>query len=76
MKNLTETIRIEAEKIGIEDFEVVDEISIRINGREKYQVVPEEYAKEVLDDSDGTFRDCEGFPAHIITNMLLSLFHQ
>lgn len=57
---LTEKVRSEAEKYGIEDFEVVDEISIRINGREKYQVVPEKYAVEVLDN----FRNYDGFPAH------------
>lgn len=60
MKNLTETIRTEAENLGIENFEVVNETSIRVEGREKYQVVPEKFAVEVLED----FRNYDGFPAH------------
>lgn len=60
MKNLTEKIRTEAEKIGIENFEIVNEISIRIEGREKYQVVPENIAVEVLEN----YRNYDGFPAH------------
>ncbi|MFH2032065.1 MAG: hypothetical protein ABIJ40_15830 [Bacteroidota bacterium] len=60
MKNLTETIRTEAENLGVENFEVVNETSIIIEGREKYQVVPEQVAEEVLED----FKNYDGFEAH------------
>jgi len=59
MKNLTETIRTEAENLGIENFEV-NEVSIMVEGREKYQVVPELLAEEVLED----FKNYDGFEAH------------
>jgi hypothetical protein len=36
MKNLTETIRTEAENLGIENFKVINETSIMIEGREKH----------------------------------------
>jgi len=60
MKNLTETIRTEAENLGIENFEVIKEVCIIIEGREKYQVVPELLAEEVLED----LKNYDGFEAH------------
>lgn len=60
MKNLNETIREEAKnQLGIETFEVVNETSIMVEGREKYQVVPEEVAETVLED----FKNYDGFKA-------------
>lgn len=59
MKNLTETIKTEAENLGIEKFEV-NEVSIMVEGREKYQVVPEEVAETILED----FKNYDGFEAH------------
>ena len=60
MKTLNETIRTEVEnQLGIENFEVVNEVSIMVEGREKYQVVPEEVAETVLED----FRNYDGFKA-------------
>lgn len=60
MKTLNETIRQEVEsQLGIETFEVVNETSIMVEGREKYQIVPEEVAETVLED----FKNYDGFKA-------------
>jgi len=60
MKTLNETIRTEAKnQLGIDNFEVVNEVSIMVEGREKYQVVPEEVAETVLED----FKNYDGFKA-------------
>ena len=60
MKNLNETIREEAKnQLGIETFEVVNETSIMVEGREKYQVVPEKVAETVLEG----YRNYDGFKA-------------
>lgn len=60
MKTLEQTIREEAEsQLGIETFEVVNETSIMVDGREKYQVVPEQVAETVLED----FKNYDGFKA-------------
>jgi hypothetical protein len=60
MQNLNETIRAEVKnQLGIEIFEVVNEISIMVDGREKYQVVPEEVAETVLED----LKNYDGFKA-------------
>jgi len=60
MKNLTETIRTEAVNLGIINFDVVNEVSIMVKGREIYQVVPEKVACEVIED----FINHDGFGAH------------
>lgn len=60
MTNLIDIIRTEAEnQLGIENFEVLNEVSIVVNGVEKYQVVPKEVAETVLAD----FCNCDGFNA-------------
>jgi len=60
MKNLTETIRTEAVNLGITNFEVVNEVSIMVEGREIYQVIPEKVACEVIED----FINYDSFRAH------------
>jgi hypothetical protein len=60
MKTLTETIRTEAVNLGITNFEVVNEVSIMVEGREIYQVIPEKVAITVIED----FINHDGFVAH------------
>ena len=51
MKAFNEKIRQEVEsQLGIETFEILSDTSIMVNGREKYQVVTEDDAKEVIED--------------------------
>ena len=60
MKTLNETIKTEVvNQLSIENFEVVNEISIMVDGKEKYQVVPEEVAETILED----FKNYDGFKA-------------
>jgi YHS domain-containing protein len=61
MKNLTETIRQEIiENDLVENFEIINECSVMVNGKEKFQVQPENVAQEVLED----FKNYDGFEAH------------
>ena len=51
MKEFNEKIRQEVEiQLGIETFEILSDTSIMVNGREKYQVVTEDDATEVIED--------------------------
>lgn len=60
MKTLNETIRQEVEsQLGTSTFEVVNETLIMVEGREKYQVVPEQVAETVLEN----FKNYDGFKA-------------
>ena len=63
MKTLNETIREELnEKFNVEncEIEILDDTLILIDGREKYQVVDENTAIEVLGDD---LRNFDGFKA-------------
>lgn len=61
MKNLTDTIRKEIiENDLVENFEIINDCSIVVEGKEKFQVQPENVAEEVLED----FKNYDGFHAH------------
>lgn len=61
MKTLTETIKQEIIENGlVENFEIVDDYSVRVDGKEKFQVQPKNVAEEVLED----FKNYDGFEAH------------
>lgn len=60
MTTLLDTIKNEVvNTLGIENFTVVNEMSIIVDGHEKFQVVNESVAEEVLED----FKNYDGFAA-------------
>ena len=60
MTTFNDKIRQEVEsQLGIETFDILSDTSIMVNGREKFQVVSEDDAKEIIED----FINYDGYPA-------------
>ena len=60
MKNLIETIKYEVKtQMEFTNFAVNENNEVMINGKAKFQVLPEEVAETVLDD----FKNYDGFKA-------------